>query len=127
MLSLSAGDGYAMRTKSIIVSSLFWLILFSIILWFASTFGWRPVLVSLLRFLWGTFVLCLLGGTVAWLCFVYQSAIDRKAVPVDGRLAGLIYIIFMVGIITLILSVLKGESFEWLQTCFGLFPPLKYR
>ncbi len=67
-------------------------------------------------------VLCLLAGTVAWLCFLYQSAIDNKAVPINGWLAGLIYLTFMGGVIMLTLSVLMGDSFEWLRTCFGLLP-----
>ncbi|MFZ1110023.1 MAG: hypothetical protein WAN43_16950 [Rhodomicrobium sp.] len=111
----------------LIISLIFLCFIMALFIEAVAEVGLRAVLLHPLSVLWGTFVLCLSGGTVAWLCFVYQSAIDRKAVPVDGRLAGLIYIMFMVGIITLILSVLKGESFEWLRTCFGLFPPLKYR
>jgi hypothetical protein len=84
--------------------------------------GWRPVLLHFLSFLWGMLVLCLLVGTVAWLCFLFQSAIDNKAVPVNGRLAVLIYVAFMGGIIMLFLSVLWGDLFDWLRTCFGLLP-----
>ncbi len=84
--------------------------------------GWRPVLLHFLSFLWGMLVLCLLAGTVAWLCFLYQSAIDNKAVPINGWLAVLTYVAFMGGIIMLFLSVLWGDSFEWLRTCFDLLP-----